>query len=192
MDNRIWGGRALMTVAAATVFIFVIHPVKVDDHFVGPFGLNTFTHAFALMFVPLIAVGTFAFAEWLGLDRPLVRLALAFNLLATVLMVVAPLVSGWVTGAGIELGPDFGRLSAAFNQAMARGYIAFGAAAMLLNGLATTRERPVLRWVGIVAGALPLAWLASGTFAPHVHAMLLLSILQGAWFVVAGRTLARG
>lgn len=189
MENRLWGGRALLAVAAATVFIFLIHPVHADPQVMGPFGLNSFTHGFALVMVPLVGFGTFAFAEWLGLDRPLVRLALWCNLLATVLMAIAPLVSGWVTGQGFAMGHEFGDLAVALNRALARGYVTLGAAAMLLNGLATDRDRPLLRWTGLIAGTLPLLWLASGTFAANVHAMLILALLQGSWFVLAGRAL---
>ncbi|WP_037499449.1 hypothetical protein [Sphingomonas jaspsi] len=191
MTNWIWGGRALIAIAIATIITFIVHPVRGGDHMVGAFDANVLTHGFALMFVPLIAFGSYAFAESLGLDRPVVRLALTFNLLAVALMAIAPLISGWVTMAGFELSEEAGHLSALLNQAMDRGYVCYSAVAMLLYGFAIDRRRIGFRILSWVAGALPLAWLASGLFAPHVHAMLILAFLQGSWFIVAGRSLTQ-
>ena len=190
MTNRRAGAYALIGIALATVVIFMIHPTRVDRELVlGLWGLNSITHTLALAYVPAIALGFVALAEWLGLDRPLVRLALAFNLLAVMLMTLAPLVSGFIVADAFAASEGAGRLAVAFNRAFDRGYIGFIAAAMLLNALALPSGHRVWKWLTIPAALGPLAWLASGNFHPDTHAMLLLAVLQGGWFVSAGRAL---
>lgn len=190
MTNSRAGGWALIGIAIATVLIFMIHPTTAEgEATIGPWGLNVLTHTFALAFIPAIGLGFFALAEWLGLDRPLVRLALSFNLLALVLMTLAPLVSGFIVPDAYEAGKELGRLAVSFNRAFDRGYIGFTAAAMLLNGLALPDGHRLWKWLSIPAGVAPLVWLASGEFHPAPHAMLLLAIVQGGWFVAAGRAL---
>ena len=190
MTNRKVGGWALIGIAIATILIFMIHPTSIDREVtIGPWGLNTMTHTLALAYIPAIGLGFFALAEWLGLDRPLVRLALSFNLLALVLMTLAPLVSGFIVPDAFDAGQEFGRLAVSFNRAFDRGYICFTAVAMLLNGLALPDGHRLWKWLSIPAGAAPLMWLASGEFHPDPHAMLLLAIIQGGWFVAAGRAL---
>lgn len=190
MTNSRAGGWALIGIAIATILIFMIHPTTVKgEAMIGPWGLNVMTHTFALAFIPAIGLGFFALAEWLGLDRPLVRLALSFNLLALVLMTMAPLVSGFIVPDAYEAGTELGRLAVSFNRAFDRGYIGFTAAAMLLNGLALPDGHRLWKWLSIPAGAAPLVWLASGAFHPDPHAMLVLAIVQGTWFVAAGRAL---
>lgn len=190
MTNSRAGGWALIGIAIATVLIFMIHPTTAEgEATIGPWGLNVLTHTFALAFIPAIGLGFFALAEWLGLDRPLVRLALSFNLLALVLMTLAPLVSGFIVPDAYEAGKELGRLAVSFNRAFDRGYIGFTAAAMLLNGLALPDGHRLWKWLSIPAGVAPLIWLASGEFYPTPHTMLLLAIVQGAWFAAAGRAL---
>lgn len=190
MTNSRFGGWALIGIAIATILIFMIHPTNVDaGASIGPWGLNVMTHSFALAFTPVIGLGFFALAEWLGLDRPLVRLALSFNLLALVLMTLAPLVSGFIVPDAYEASKELGRFAVSFNRAFARGYIGFTAAAMLLNGLALPAGYRLWKWLSLPAGAAPLVWLASGEFHPDPHAMLILAIVQGGWFVAAGRAL---
>lgn len=190
MTNSRAGGWALIGIAIATVLIFMIHPTTAEgEATIGPWGLNVLTHTFALAFIPAIGLGFFALAEWLGLDRPLVRLALSFNLLALVLMTLAPLVSGFIVPDAYEAGKELGRLAVSFNRAFDRGYIGFTAAAMLLNGLALPDGHRLWKWLSIPAGVAPLIWLASGEFHPTPHTMLLLAIVQGAWFAAAGRAL---
>lgn len=190
MTNRRAGGWALIGIAIATILIFMIHPTTVDgEATVGPWGLNVMTHTLALAFIPAIGLGFFALAEWLGLDRPVVRLALSFNLLALVLMTLAPLVSGFIVPDAFEAGKEFGWLAGSFNRAFDRGYIGFTATAMLLNGLALLDGHRLWKWLSIPAGVGPLLWLASGEFHPDPHAMLLLAVVQGGWFVAAGRAL---
>ena len=190
MTNSRAGGWALIGIAVATLLIFMIHPTQVDGEVtIGPWGLNVMTHTLALAFIPAIGLGFLALAEWLGLDRPLVRLALSFNFLALVLMTLAPLVSGFIVPDAYEGSEELGRLAVSFNRAFDRGYIGFTATAMLLNGLALPEGHRLWKWLSIPAGAAPLVWLASGEFHPDPHAMMLLAILQGGWFVAAGRTL---
>lgn len=190
MTNRRFGGYALIGIALATTLIFIIHPSRVDrDLVLGLWGLNSITHTLALACIPAIAVGFVALAEWLGLDRPLVRLALAFNLLAVVLMTLAPLVSGFITADAFATSEEAGRLAVAFNRAFDRGYIGFTAVAMLLNTLALPHGHRVWKTLALPAAVAPLMWLGSGAFRPDTHAMLVLALLQGGWFVLAGRAL---
>jgi hypothetical protein len=187
MTNRRAGGYALIGIAVVTIVIFLIHPSRVDHALVmGLWGVNSITHALALAYVPAMALGFVALAEWLGLDRPVVRLALAFNLLAVVLMTLAPLVSGFIVPSAFAAGDAAGQLAVLFNRAFDRGYVGFTAAAMLLNAFAFPRGHILLKILTFPAALGPLAWLASGQFNPDVHAMLVLAIVQGGWFVSAG------
>ncbi len=193
MTNRQAGGWALIGIAILTVLIFLIHPSRIDSELLlGLWGLNTITHALALALIPALGLGFVALAEWLGLERPLVRLALSFNLLALVLMTLAPLVSGFIVAEAFAAGDDLGRLAAAFNRAFDRGYVGFTAAAMLLNALALPRGHRLWKSLTLPAGLAPLLWLASGAFDPDTHAMLVLAVAQGAWFLAAGRALLGG
>ena len=190
MTNRRAGGYALIGIAIVTVLIFLIHPSRVDLQLVmGLWGLNSITHTFALAYIPVIALGFVALAEWLGLERPVVRLALSFNLLAVVLMTLAPLVSGFIVADAFAASEGAGRLAVSFNRAFDRGYIGFIAVAMMLNTLALPRGHRVWKWLALPAVLAPLGWLASGEFNPDPHAMLILAVLQGGWFVTAGRAL---
>ena len=190
MTNRQAGGYALIGIALATIGIFLIHPTHVDrELLLGLWGLNSITHAVALACIPVIALGFVALAEWLGLERPVVRLALAFNLLAMVLMTLAPLVSGFVVPDAFAASDAAGQLAVMVNRALDRGYVGFVAAAMLLNTLALPRGHMVWKWLALPAGLAPLAWLASGAFRPDTHAMLVLAIAQAGWLVLAGRAL---
>ena len=190
MTNRQAGGYALIGIALVTIFIFLIHPSRIDRELVlGLWGLNTITHALALALIPALGLGFVALADWLGLERPLVRLALTFNLLALVLMTLAPLVSGFIVADAFAAGDELGRLAVSFNRALDRGYVGYTAAAMLLNALALPRGHRLWKALTLPAALAPLAWLASGTFDPDTHAMLVLAVAQGAWFLVAGRAL---
>lgn len=187
MTNRRAGGYALIGIAIVTTMIFLIHPSRADDELVmGLWGVNSITHTLALAYVPAMALGFVALAEWLGLDRPVVRLALAFNLLAVVLMTLAPLVSGFITPSAFAASDAAGQLAVMFNRAFDRGYVGFVAAAMLLNAFAFPRGKILLKIVTLPAALGPLVWLASGRFDPDVHAMLVLALVQGGWFVAAG------
>lgn len=192
MTNQRIGGWALIGMSIATILIFIVHPTSIDQApMIGQWGLNTMTHTFALAYIPVIALGFVALGEWLGLDRPLVRLALSFNLLAVVLMTLAPLVSGFIVPDAVAAGDEFGRLAISFNRAFDRGYIGFTAIAMLINGLALPTGHLLWKWLSIPAGAAPLVWLASGDFHPDPHSMLLLALVQGGWFAAAGWALIR-
>ena len=187
MTNRTAGGWALIGFAIIAIFIFLIHPDRIDETpLIGPWSLNAITHSVALVYVPLLGLGFWALGEWLGLDRPLVRVALVFNLLAVVLMTLAPLVSGFITASAFADGEATGRLAVAFNRAFDRGYIGYSAIALLLNGVSLPRERWLWKALSWPIGLAPLAWLASGRFDPDPHAMLLLAVAQGGWFLVAG------
>lgn len=192
-SNRTAGGWALIATALASVVVFFIHPFSPDHGpILGPWGMNSITHTLGVGLLPILLMGCWALAEWLGLDRPLVRLALCANLLMVVLTAVAGLTSGWITPAGYELGHDFGKLAVAINRACDRGYVAFMALAMLGNGLSLPRRWRGLRNYSLVIGIAPLAWVLSGAFDPHVHAMLLLSLGQMVWWIALGRAMVQG
>ena len=192
MINRLWGGRAMIAAGLLTLIVFSIHPTHVDrDPVLGLWGINDITHSLALGTVALLAYGFWSLAEWLGIDRPLVRLAAVFNIMAVMLIVIAALVSGWVTPAAILEGGSFGQLSVTLNRACDRGYVAFTAIAMLLNGLCLPHNYSKLRLVSWPAALIPLGWVVSGYFNPDVHAMMVLAVLQGGWFVVTGWMMMR-
>lgn len=188
--NRTVGAWSLIAVSLLSVVVFLIHPIAPDRAaLIGPWGTNAITHTLGVGLLPLLLLGCWALGEWLGLDRPLVRLALCCNVLAVVLMAMAGLTSGWISPAGYELGHDFGKLAVAMNRACDRGYVAFTALGMIANGLALGRSRRSLRLYSLVVGVVPLAWVLSGRFDPQVHAMLVLTLGQLAWWVSVGQAM---
>ena len=192
MINRIWGGRAMIAAGALTLIVFLIHPTHADSETIlGPWGINDITHSLALGVVTILAYGLWSLAEWLGVDRPLVRLATISNVLGVILIVIAALVSGWVTPVGVVEGESFADLATAFNRACDRGYVAFTAIAMLLNGVSLPSKYSKLRLFSLPVGLIPIVWVLSGYFNPDVHAMTVLAVLQGSWLIAIGRTIMR-
>ncbi len=190
--NRTAGGWALIAVGLINVLVFTIHPVRGDtEPLIGPWGINAITHTLGVGLMPLLLLGCWALAEWLGLDRPMVRLALCCNLLGAVLVCMAGLTSGWVTPAAFELGPEFGNMGAKLNRAWDRGYVAFNGLGIALNGLALSRTHKVLGLLGACSGLLSVGWVLSGSFDPRVHAMLILSLIQVLWFGAMGWVLLK-
>lgn len=190
--NRTAGGWALIAVGLINILVFMIHPVRGDTApLIGPWGINAITHTLGVGLMPLLALGCWALAEWLGLDRPMVRLALCCNLLGVVLVCMAGLTSGWISPAAFDLGPEFGKLGVMSNRAWDRGYVAFIGLGMALNGLSLPAGRTVLRVFGAVTGLLTVGWVLSGAFDPRVHAMLILSLVQVIWFGAMGWVLLK-
>jgi len=189
-ENRKYGAWALIGLGLLNVLVFMIHPTRVGHaQLIGPWDVNDITHTFGVGGAPVLLFGFWALAEWLGLDRPVVRIGFAFGLLTVVLIASAGLTSGWITPAGLEIGPDFARLGLVINRAFDRGYVAFMALAMLCFGLAMPRSHRLLRLYSLAAGLLPLGWVLSGSFDPRVHAMLMLALLQVSWLIAAGRAM---
>lgn len=190
--NRIVGAWSLIAVSLLSVIVFLIHPIAPDHAaLIGRWGINAITHSLGVGLLPLLLFGCWCLGEWLGLNRPLVRFALCCNLLVVVLTAVAGLTSGWITSAGYELGHDFGKLAVAINRACDRGYVAFTALGMIANGLAFPPDYRSLRLFSLLIGALPLAWVLSGSFDPQVHPMLVLTLGQLIWWVSAAQAMLR-
>ena len=191
--NRTAGGWALIAVGLLNVLLFLIHPTRPDHTaLIGPWGINAITHTLGVGTVPLMLLGNWALAEHLGLDRPLVRLALCCNLLAASLVCLAGLTSGWITPTWGELGPELGRMGVLLNRACDRGYVAFLGLGMLLAALSLRTAPGWLRPFGVLAGLGTVGWVLSGQFSPSVHAMLALSLTQILWWISAGRLLLSG
>lgn len=190
--NQTAGGRALVLVGVINVLVFTIHPVRGDTApLIGPWGVNAITHTLGVGLTPLLALGCWALAEWLGLDRPMVRLALCCNLLGAVLVCMAGLTSGWISPVAADMGREFGNFGIISNRAWDRGYIAFISLGMMLNALSLPAGHKVLRLFGAAAGLLTVGWVLSGAFDARVHAMLILSLVQIGWFGVMGWVLLK-
>lgn len=190
--NRTAAGWALIATGLLNVLIFALHPLGGDQsRLFGLWEINSVTHTLGVGLMPVLLMGFWGLAEWLGLERPVVRLALCCNLLAVVLVCLAGLTSGWITPVAYDLAESAWRMAMALNRACDRGYLALLGVGMILNGLALSAEHRGLRLYSLAIGLFPLLWLLSGTFKPVVHAMLALSLGQVAWWLAIGRLLLR-
>jgi hypothetical protein len=188
-QNRKYGAWALIGASLLNVLIFMIHPTSGDHARLGPWEINGVTHTLGVGGLPVLLFGFWALAEWLGLDRPVVRIGLICALLSVVLTAIAGLTSGWITPAAYDLGQELWKLAMAINRACDRGYVAFMALAMLFFGLGMPSCHRPLRLYTLAIGLLPLGWVMSGSFDPRIHAMLVLAVAQVIWLIAVGRAM---
>lgn len=209
MSNSRAGALAMIIGAILTILVFAFHPSHVvEQPLLGPFTLSQLVHGTALVAVPLMTFGLWQAGEWLGLDKPGVRLGVLLAFLAAATTVNAAVVSNFVTPVAARTSMDAMKAhappaghgaastahamsplvstSVAMNRGFAQVHVAFLSLALLLFGLAARSRSAVLGWTGAAVGAVPLLWQLSGTFAPSTHTMPLVAFPQSAWMIALG------
>lgn len=202
---------SLIAGAVLVMLVFALHPSHiVTTAVVGPFSLSQLVHGTALVAAPLLLLGMWAMAEWLGLNRPGVRLGLVFAALAMMLTVNAAIISNFVTPAAARASmgamhhappvasaaphghpspmaiaqmPPLLQLSVALNRGLAQVHVAFLSLALLLFGWALMARNRLLGGAGVLAGLYPVAWQLSGRFSPETTTMPWIVFPQGAWLI---------
>lgn len=191
--------------------IMLVHP----SHGGGPpvfwrFALADLVHGIGLVTKPVLIYAFWRLSLWLGIDRPLVAIALAFFCLGQVAMLSAGVVSGWITpavqlnmhglghGNGLIVDPSvtaaIGRFSATINHGFATVYTALVSGAILLWSIGWTQRtilEPLIRYSGIVIGAGLLLWQLSGVFMVSASTMIIVALSHTAWAVAAATAFSR-
>ena len=206
------GAWALISGAALAMLVFAFHPAHVDAHpMLGPFTLSQLIHGTALVAVPLLVLGMWQMADWIGLARAAVRLALVLAALAMMLTANAAVISNWVTPVAarasfaatphqptrhprpmtLDQMPAAVQVAVATNRGFAQVHVAFLSLALMLFGWALWRRRRVLGAAGIAVGLYPLLWQLSGRFSPETTTMPWVVFPQSAWMIAAAIAMLR-
>lgn len=208
---------ALIAGALLSILVFAIHPAHViAKPLLGPFTLSQLVHGTALIAVPLLLLGMWQMAEWIGTERVSVRLALILSTLAMVMTVNAAVISNFVTPVAARASmaamhhapppatanrphaamaaadmPAVIQVAVATNRGFAQVHVAFLSLALLLFGWALLRRNPLLGASGLLVGLLPVLWQLSGRFSPETTTMPWVVFPQSAWLIAAAITMLR-
>jgi hypothetical protein len=168
--------------------------------------VNRFVHGALIALMLVYFTGASLLARKLGRGRPLVAGGEIAIGLATFLLVLAALMSGFVTtelahhfaplpGGG---GDDFRNLillTGAFNQVFANAATAaYGAGTLLLSIPLIARDRfgRLAGAIGAVIGVVIFAGMTTGHIRLDVHGMTLVIAGIGLWYALVGVLLAKG
>lgn len=209
------GAFALMAGAALAVLVFAFHPAHVAAHPVlGPFTLSQLIHGIALVAIPLLLLGTWQMAEWIGFGRAPVRLAFLLSALAMIATVNAAVISNFVTPVAarasmpamaamphppaqharpmtLDRMPAAIQVAVATNRGFAQVHVAFLSLALGLFGWALRRRHLVLGATGMLVGLYPVLWQLSGRFSPETTTMPWVVFPQSAWMIAAAIAMLR-
>ena len=193
--DRLVGG-AMLTAAALSVFVMAHHPTHVDGTgLVGP------VHGAMISLMSVAGFGFAYFAVRRGLARPLILAGLVAYAIGLFAGIGAGTINGFVVPALMGHGPalasrDVFVLAWEANQALATLGIFATAAAYVLWSVdflgRTGREAKIVGALGLAAGLVPAALLASGATDMHVAGAIFAYAALAAWAVVVGIHLVRG
>jgi hypothetical protein len=190
-------GIAMAAAAAGTILAMAHHPSGAHAG-----GLGGLVHGAMILFLAVLAWGFVTFAVRRGGARPLVLAGLVAYGLGVFAHVGAATINGFVVpalaarGHGAVVGHDIFLFAWEANQALARlGVYATGAAfilwgADLLRGPAG--ETRAVGALGLLAGAVPAALLATGTIGMNVAGAFTVYAAHAAWAALVGLQLIRG
>jgi len=193
--DRIAGG-AMIAAALLSVLVMAHHPEHVD-----PNGLVGIVHGAMIVLMTVTAFGFTHFALRRGLDRPAILAGLVAYFVSLVAHLGAGTINGFIVPAlaarGADLsGRDVFLLAWESNQALASLGVFATAAAFTLWSIDFLRrpglEPRIIGGLGLVAGLVPAALLATGTTDMHVAGAMVAYAAFSLWAVVVGLYLARG
>jgi len=204
-------GALLILGAVGTLFLMSHHPTlgtpefhSLAEEVRGEARGNQLVHGAMIAIMLGYYFGMVLLARQVGRDRWQITLGLIFFALATAMMTLAPLMSGFLipelakgvaeTQEGRETFRVLINMAHAMNQVFANtGVVAFGAG-IALFGLALLGEEGMNRITGI-AGLLVGIVLMMGMLMGHiyldVHGMMGVAGGMGVWFALAGLLLIR-
>lgn len=191
--DRIAGG-ALIAGAAASVLAMAHHPSGAHG---GPIG--GIVHGAMIVLLMLSAFGFAHFALRRGVGRPAILAGLIAYLVSLLAHVGAATINGFVVPALAARGvTDHGLFLLAWeaNQALAKLGVFATAAAYALWALdfigRPGAEAEAIGGLGLLAGLVPAALLASGAIRMDVAGAFLAYAAFGAWAALVGLHLIRG
>jgi hypothetical protein len=208
MRNETAYGAILIVGSVVMLVMGITHPSAL------PWGDNTaltrlaaidaFAHSLAIIGTGLVLLGLAGMSRWLGLQRVPVMAALVAFAMASVAVVVAATLDGFVipaialswTEADKVAGVDLKRLvwfCVLTASAMTRIYLLLTAAAVGLWSWVIFCERlsSALPWVGLMIGITGGVRIFGGSPFVSVHEVLALALFQGIWMVLAGFMMIR-
>lgn len=219
MTARRAAAGALIAGAILTILLFAFHPSHVAaSPVLGPFTLSQLVHGTALVAVPLLLLGLWQMAEWIGIERPPARLGLLLASLAMFVTINAAAVSNFATPVAarasmaamhhappaksapprahpapmsIEQMPPLVQLSVALNRGFAQVHVAFLSLALLLFGYALWTRSRLLGGAAMAVGLYPVLWQLSGSFSPETTTMPWIVVPQSLWLAAAGLAMWR-
>ena len=186
------GALALILGGVAYAGLMAAHPTHAGGApLIGSFSLSGVVHATALVMQPVLAFGFLAFSRFLGLDRPLVALALIFYGLAAVFTMAAATMSGLVfpfiaeaahaPGADIESMRTLARYTTWLNRSFAQVHYDLGSIAILLWSIGWP-ARTAFDWFARILGFA----VAFGILGWHLSGAMNIEARQGAlWMTLA-------
>ncbi len=212
-DNRggkIAGG-ALVLAALGAVALITQHPTtgspghdSIAGEIIAESALNRSVHGGMIAFVLVFYYAMSSFSRQLGEARSSVRAAQLLFAAATIAMIGAPLISGFIVPGVADHYADAANedvfraqltLLGETNQALAKaGSIFYGAAiffwSLRLAGLAGLSR--IAGFVGLAVGVLIVAGVLTGHLVLDVHGMGVVIFLMGVWFILVAVQLMRG
>jgi hypothetical protein len=193
--DRIAGG-ALILASLLSVLAMAHHPVRVD-----PGGLVGIVHGAMIVLMTVIAFGFAHFALRRGVARSAILAGLVAYLVGLVADLGAGTINGFVVpalaahGAALS-GRDVFLLAWESNQALARLGVFATAAAFAFWSIDFLRrpglEPKAIGGLGLLAGLVPAALLATGATDMHVAGAFAAYAAFAAWGVVVGVHMLRG
>lgn len=194
LGDRI-AGTALIAAGAAAALAMAHHPTSAHNALNGP------VHGAMIALVAVLGFGFLHFARRRGLDRPAVLAGLTGYAVSLFAHVGAATTNGFVLpalarGGHAAVSHDVVELAWASNQALAGlGVFATGAAYLLWGADLLGRrgwEARAVGALGIAAGVVPAALLATGALRMDVSGALIVYLAHLGWAALVGVQLWRG
>lgn len=189
-SDRFAGG-ALAAASLLSILVMAHHPSGQ-----GQSNLNQLVHGAMMALVLLIFAGYARHAMVRGLGRFSILAALIVYGAGVVANLLAATINGFAAPAAFEAGVprDVLRLCWELNQALAYIGVYATSIAFAIWGLDLLHERGLRRLIGVlglIAGAVPLALLASGVVTMNVAGAFLVYALHAFFGVIIGADLLR-
>ncbi len=201
-------GAILLSGSAVLLVMGLMHPSAIpwgDDTALARLAvIDAFAHSLAILGTWLVLLGLVGLSRMLGMERVTVIAALAAFALASVAVVVAAALDGFVvpklaqqwTAAGNAAGGDIKliiRFCVLTASSLTRIYLLLGAVAVSLWSWVIYRDRlsDGLPWVGAVVCIAGVAMLMGGSAYTSAHEVLALVAGQTVWMLLVASLMIR-
>ena len=177
---------ALLVGTLAPLLILWMHPTGGDISAGRLLMVNHLVHGVAIAAQPVLFLGLLGL--WSALRSDLATAALVFYGFGSIAILTAAILSGFVAPEAASE-PALLHYTGALNQAFAKvsvtatgASIAFWGAALWPSGARLAR---IAALAGLLIGAVLALGVMSGTIHLDVHGILLVTVLQGVWLILA-------